>query len=149
MMLDPSKLEPIPWLNGAGSTRELAASTDADGVTTWRISVADLDRDAPFSLFPGLDRVFVALGPLRLTIDGVTSTLAAGDQASFPGEAAVSVSLGEPTTAVNVMTRRGRRRAEVVLRRPDEPMPEGVDATVRLPDAMADISFTPVTKDPS
>jgi environmental stress-induced protein Ves len=149
-MLDPSVVEPTPWANGAGSTRELAAATDADGSTTWRISVADLDRNAAFSLFPGLDRVFVALGALRLTIDGVTSTLVAGDQAAFPGEAVVSVAVDGPTTALNVMTRRGRCRAEIVLRWPHDPRPEGMDATVLLADGHADIrlTFMPPAKDP-
>ncbi len=146
-MLDPSEVEPTPWANGAGSTRELAATTDADGGTMWRISVADLDRDAPFSLLPGLDRVFVALGALRLTVGSLTSPMVAGDQTSFPGEATVSVALDEPTTALNVMARRGRCRAEVVLRHPDEDPADGADASVRLSDLVADIRLQPLTED--
>ncbi|MET0931660.1 MAG: HutD family protein [Aeromicrobium sp.] len=146
-MLDPSAVERTPWPNGAGSTRELAVSTGPDGSTTWRVSVADLDRDGPFSLFPELDRVFVALGPLRLTVDGVTSPMAAGDQTSFPGEAAVSVAVDEPTTALNVMARRGRCRAEVVLRHPGEDPADGADASVRLSDRVADIRLHLMTED--
>ncbi|WP_332643515.1 HutD/Ves family protein [Aeromicrobium sp.] len=138
-MLDPSRVEPSPWNNGAGSTRELAAETDPDGQTLWRISIASLDHDAPFSVFPGMDRLFVALGPLRLTVDGATSAMTAGEQARFAGEAAVAISLDEPTTALNVMTRRGRYRAEVTLRDADEVAPDGVDATVRLGNRHADV----------
>jgi environmental stress-induced protein Ves len=146
-MLDPSTVAPTPWRNGAGSTRELAVATDPDGRTRWRISVAALDRDAPFSLFPDMDRLFVALGPLRLTVEGVVTTMAVGDQARFVGEASAAVALYEPTTALNVITRRGRCHAEVALRRTDQPVPKGVDATIALAGMAADVRFLAPTED--
>jgi environmental stress-induced protein Ves len=140
-MLDPSLVQPVPWRNGAGSTRGLAVATDPDGRTRWRISVADLEVDAPFSPFPGMERLFVALGPLRLAVDGAVTAMTHGDQVRFAGEATVSVALDEPTRALNVMTRRGRCRAEVALRPSGEPAPDGADATVLLPPTCADIRF--------
>lgn len=140
-MLDPSQVAPTPWRNGAGATRELTTETDASGQVLWRISVADLDRDAPFSTFPGLDRLFVALGPLRLTVDGRQQPLAAGDQARFAGEAPVTVALDAPTRALNVMTRRGACRAEVTLRPASAPrLPADVTTlTVLLDEFAADV----------
>ncbi|MEV7979638.1 HutD family protein [Streptomyces sp. NPDC086519] len=136
--LAPSRVAPTPWRNGAGTTRELATGTDASGRVLWRLSVADLDRDAPFSTFPGLDRLFVALGPLRLTVDGRQRRLAVGDQARFAGEAPVAVALDTPTRALNVMTRRGACRAEVILRPVGGPrLP--ADATVLLDELAADV----------
>ena len=137
-MLDPSRVASSPWRNGAGATRELATAADATGRILWRISVADLDRDAPFSTFPGLDRLLVALGPLRLTVDGRQRRLAAGDQVRFAGEAPVAVALAAPTRALNVMTRRGVCRAEVTLRSAAGPC-LGADATVLLDQLAADI----------
>ncbi|MFI6358608.1 HutD family protein [Streptomyces sp. NPDC050743] len=137
-MLDPSRVAPTPWRNGAGATRQLATGTDASGRVLWRISVADLDRDAPFSTFPALDRLFVALGPLRLTVDGRQQRLAADDQARFAGEASVAVVLGTPTRALNVMTRRGVFRAEVTLRSAAAPCLRA-DATVLLDELAADV----------
>jgi len=64
-MLTPADVTPVPWRNGAGTTRELASSAGPDGGFRWRISLADLARDAPFSSFPATDRLFTALGPLR------------------------------------------------------------------------------------
>lgn len=61
-------MAPEPWRNGAGTTRELASRTDAGGELLWRISLASLDDDAAFSVFAGLDRLFVALAPLRLVV---------------------------------------------------------------------------------
>ncbi|MFF0085890.1 HutD family protein [Streptomyces canus] len=141
-ILDPSRVAPAPWRNAAGATRELATGTDASGRVLWRISVADLDRDAPFSTFPGLDRLFVALGPLQLTIDGRQQGLAVGDQARFTGEAPVTVALDTPTRALNVMTRRGACRAEVTLRpatAPRLPADATTTLTVLLDELAADV----------
>ncbi|MFN9927385.1 MAG: HutD family protein, partial [Phenylobacterium sp.] len=49
----------VPWKNGGGITRELAvwppgASFD-DFV--WRVSMAEVHQDGPFSSFPGVDRI--------------------------------------------------------------------------------------------
>ena len=51
---------PQPWRNGGGVTRELLKWPDADD---WilRLSVADIEKDGPFSAFPGVQRWIVAL----------------------------------------------------------------------------------------
>ena len=51
---------PQPWRNGGGVTRELLKWPDADD---WilRLSVADIEKDGPFSAFPGVRRWIVAL----------------------------------------------------------------------------------------
>ncbi|GAB3375913.1 HutD/Ves family protein [Amycolatopsis echigonensis] len=136
-MLIPSEVTPVPWRNGAGTTRELAAHADR-----WRISVADLLEDAPFSAFPGIDRLFTALGPLRLTINGTPADLERGDQIRFAGEDTVTVSIDQPTQALNVMTRRGLCRAEVVLRDPSAECTDGAVTSVDLGEQIADILLT-------
>jgi environmental stress-induced protein Ves len=141
-MLDPGQVAPIPWSNGAGSTRELATASDAEGRTLWRISVADLDHDAPFSTFSGMDRLFTALGRVRLTIDGIPIDLDPGEQVRFPGEAAVTVSLTRPARALNVMTRRGSCSAEVILRAVHAPAASTAVATVDLGERVADVVVT-------
>lgn len=138
-MLDARTVAPTPWRNGLGSTRELAVGTDTDGSTSWRISVATLDREVEFSTFPGMDRVFVALGPLSLTVDGKATALHAGDQVWFAGEADVSVAVTRQTSALNVMTRRGSCRAEVVLRTPGEPRLPGTTESVDVQMFVADV----------
>jgi len=49
------RVAPQPWKNGGGRTRELLAWPDA---AHWqlRISVADIERDGPFSPYPGIER---------------------------------------------------------------------------------------------
>jgi environmental stress-induced protein Ves len=138
-MLDPSGVAAVPWRNGAGATRELAVATDPGGATLWRISLAALDQDAPFSRFPGMERLLVALGPLRLSVDRTVVEMVAGGQLRFAGEVPVAVALDEPTQALNVMTRRGRCRAEVVLRPAGTAAVDRADVTVRLGDLLADV----------
>lgn len=139
MLVDPSRVAPVAWRNGAGATRELHVVTDQAGDVMWRVSLADLDREATFSEFVGMDRVLVALGELRLTIEGADARLGPGGQARFPGEAVVTVALDRPTQALNVMTRRGRCRAEVVLRRPEWSVTDGADLTVARAGLSADV----------
>jgi environmental stress-induced protein Ves len=142
-MLDPRTVAPSPWRNGLGTTRELATGSGPDGLETWRISVATLDRDARFSSFPEMDRVLVALGALRLTVDGVTTALSTGGQISFAGEADVSADVEAPTSALNVMTRRGVCRADIVLRERGAPPLRRATASVDLADVVADVVIHP------
>lgn len=94
-----------PWRNGAGRTRTLWSGQGA------RVSVAVLDRDAPFSVFAGFERTFFLLGPdaVTLSVDGDLRRLEAGDWTSFAGEAEVAVRLeAGPVRALNVMTARDK-----------------------------------------
>lgn len=143
LIVDPLTITPVPWRNGAGVTRELAQAADADGQQLWRVSLADLAEDSAFSSFPGTDRLFIALGRLALTIDGVVVSLDTGDQARFAGEAAVSVALEKPTRALNVMTRRGRCRADVVLHATQWAPADSAVVGVTLGDVRADVFVIP------
>ena len=49
-----------PWKNGGGVIHEIARS-DKNGEAGWRISLATIDRDGPFSDFTGYDRTIVPL----------------------------------------------------------------------------------------
>lgn len=146
MVLDPSRVAPVPWRNGAGSTRELASVADSSGTLLWRISLADLDHDAPFSQFDGMDRTLVALGEIRLEVDGETLHLMSGEQARFRGEASTSVTLDRPARALNVMVRRDACSAAVVQRRVTDPAIPGAGATVILGHLAADVLIVPLAK---
>src|SRR5690606_10863682 len=51
------------WRNGAGWTRQIHAEPSADATHEWdwRLSIAEIESDAPFSSFPGVDRELVLL----------------------------------------------------------------------------------------
>ena len=100
-----------PWRNGGGSTYELAVEPPAAGLDdfAWRISIAAVEADGPFSRYPGVDRVITLLsgGPMSLTIDGVAHDLQPLQPFSFPGETHVDCVVGTPSRDLNLMTRRG------------------------------------------
>ena len=102
---------PVPWKNGAGTTRELWALRDEAGAPLVRISIAAISGDQAFSVFPEIDRVILQLdGPaMVLTIDGIAHPLTALAPLAFPGEAAVACALKGKGTAhdLNLMCRRG------------------------------------------
>jgi environmental stress-induced protein Ves len=105
----------MPWKNGGGSTTEIAvspvnASLDA---FDWRVSMATVASDGPFSQFAGIDRTLAVIGGQGLILnvgDSEPVILAPGSPpASFPGDVPTSARLiGGPITDLNVMTRRGR-----------------------------------------
>lgn len=65
----PSQFHEQPWANGGGQTMELAAGPERDH-WQWRISVARIDIDGPFSVLPGVRRQLAPLdGRLELHFD--------------------------------------------------------------------------------
>jgi environmental stress-induced protein Ves len=106
-----------PWKNGGGHTREVAVSppgADLDSFE-WRISLAQIAADGPFSTFPGVDRVLTVIKGegLLLTVDDRMLALdAASPPLAFPGEARVSARLTDGAiNDLNVMVRRDKWRA--------------------------------------
>lgn len=103
-VLTPDVVEAVAWRNGGGFTRELI-----DDPAGWRLSVAELEVDAPFSDFPGVDRTFLPLIDVVLHIEGARRPVGRCTAISFPGEASVAVELvAGGGRAVNLMTVRGR-----------------------------------------
>lgn len=114
-----ARLPARPWKNGAGTTREIAASPDDGSLDDfdWRMSLADVTADGPFSSFDGIDRQIMLWRGAGLRLDVGTGRVhaldAPGVPFGFPGEAPTRATLIDgPTQALNVMTRRGRWHAE-------------------------------------
>jgi uncharacterized protein len=63
-----SELVETPWKNGGGVTREIARA-ELDGQVLWRLSMADVATDGPFSDFSGVMRILtvIAGGSMELT----------------------------------------------------------------------------------
>lgn len=107
----------MAWRNGGGSTTEIAVAPAGAPMETfdWRVSMAKITADGPFSVFAGVDRwIAVPTGTgIRLDFagqDGIRLDPASPPLA-FPAAAAASCTLLDgPTEDVNVMTRRGRLR---------------------------------------
>jgi len=113
----------VPWKNGFGRTREVAAEPLGAGpgaAFVWRVSIATVASDGPFSVFPGIDRRLwlLAGAGMVLDLDGREVELAAPfAEVAFPGEAKVSARLrAGPTQDLNLMCDRARVRAHAGVR---------------------------------
>jgi uncharacterized protein len=103
----------MPWKNGGGETIEIAVFPEDAGLGAfeWRVSMAAVNSDGPFSEFPQIDRTLSILtgNGMRLQIGRMAYTL---DEKSpplaFAGDVAATATLiNGPVTDLNVMTRRG------------------------------------------
>jgi uncharacterized protein len=104
----------VPWKNGGGLTREVAAAPDgaALGDFDWRVSTAEVRSAGPFSIFPGVQRTLCVLeGTLALEVEGMRPVrLAAGSAPYvFSGDASTQARPDPPGVVdLNIMARRGR-----------------------------------------
>lgn len=114
-LLRASEHRVMPWKNGGGSTTEIGVSPDGAGLDEfdWRVSMATVSTDGPFSGFPEIDRTLVVLSGagIDLAIDGQSPVRLTPADAplAFPGDVPTRGSLIEgPIVDLNVMSRRGR-----------------------------------------
>ena len=86
-----SELELVPWKNGGGLTREIAALRENSAIV-WRLSMADVASDGPFSSFPGLTRILTVLegNGINLQIEDQTMEALVGKPVTFKGDLAVN-----------------------------------------------------------
>ena len=120
-LLKPADYVRMPWKDGGGHTTEIAAhpATATLDSFDWRVSIADVAADGPFSRFPGVDRiiVLVAGAGMRLAGDAHDAELRAPfEPYAFSGDDALSCSLVDgPVRDFNLMLRRGRTQGRVVV----------------------------------
>ncbi len=105
----------MPWKNGGGETREIAvwpigAALDA---LEWRISLATVATDGPFSSFPDVTRTLCVIHgagiQMKVGLEPSRALYVSSEPCTFDGEVATSASLIDgPIVDLNVMSRRGR-----------------------------------------
>ena len=110
--ISAADVAPQRWKNDGGWTRELLAWPHA---SDWvlRFSVADIERDGPFSAFPGVQRWIAVLEGSGISL--ADQPLQVGD-APWPFDGALAPHcrlLGGPTRDFNVMHRRGQGRVDL------------------------------------
>lgn len=100
-----------PWRNGGGVTRTIAT---CDG--QWRISMAEIDCDGPYSRFDGLTRVSLVLRGAGIVLhsgSGVVK-LKPFEAVEYDGAVAWQAKLIDgPVRVLNVMSANGRFRVGV------------------------------------
>lgn len=145
-VLRPADYQRMPWKNGGGMTTELAVyPSEANDAFDWRISIADIEKNGPFSAFEGYDR-FIAL------LEGIGMELRFDDDepvrlerrlqfVKFAGERSPEgVLISGKVRDFNVIYRRDIVRVDVLHRPLVGPMVFFRDATwfVYLADGRAD-----------
>lgn len=112
--LTPADYKTTPWRNGNGRTTEIAiapAGASLDGGFDWRLSIAEVTADGPFSSFPGYDRSLSLLSGGGILLDagedGDIELREAFKPVRFPGEWQVEGRLlGVAVRDLNLMTKR-------------------------------------------
>lgn len=108
----PQSFQTLPWRNGLGSTVELLAETpNKNEAFSWRLSIASVANDGPFSDFSGYDRTLLLLEGTGITLNkpnGIFKVLNSSlDYANFKGEDLIDATLHDgPIKDFNIMTLR-------------------------------------------
>lgn len=108
----PQSFQTLPWRNGLGSTVELLAETpNKNEAFSWRLSIASVANDGPFSDFSGYDRTLLLLEGSGITLNkpnGIFKVLNSSlDYANFKGEDLIDATLHNgPIKDFNIMTLR-------------------------------------------
>ncbi|WP_119392289.1 HutD/Ves family protein [Taklimakanibacter lacteus] len=131
----------MPWKNGGGITTEIAAFPADAGLGgkpfQWRVSIADVASDGPFSTFAGYDRHIMLLEGkgMRLHAEeaGVIDLAVPYRPASFSGDWAVSGALIDgPVKDFNLMVARQSGRGALACQELSAPLPLTGDGSTRL-----------------
>ncbi|MDO1583563.1 HutD/Ves family protein [Rhizobium oryzicola] len=138
-ILRASDYKRMPWKNGGGETVEITVSPERASLETfdWRISMATVATDGPFSSFAGIDRTLSILSGngMNLTIKGMppVSLNQQSDPLRFPADVETTATLTDgPITDLNVMTRRGVFRHQVEKRTAPIAAPEALQTRLIL-----------------
>ena len=116
-----ASLRATPWKNGGGTTTEIAAAPPGASLDAfdWRVSMARVATDGPFSSFAGIDRTLAVVSGdgMELAIEGCAIVMLGSHSAplAFAGDVPTSARLtAGAITDLNVMTRRGQFTHQMV-----------------------------------
>jgi environmental stress-induced protein Ves len=124
LLLPAAQHANLPWKNGLGVSRIIAAEPAGAGFDTmlWQVSGTEIGADCPFSELPGLDRLFMVTEGAGVDLTSTndqgrtwTARVKVG-QAPYAFRGGWKTScrlLGGPVKVFNVIARRGKARASV------------------------------------
>lgn len=119
-IISPEEFKTVPWKNGKGMTKELFVKFEQGrSEYAFRISIAGVTENGPFSDFSGYDRILMMLEGNGITLehsDGTVNEIKNyADMAVFSGDLKTEAMLKDgPIKDFNVMTLRGVCRSEVI-----------------------------------
>ncbi|PKM20499.1 MAG: hypothetical protein CVV11_03050 [Gammaproteobacteria bacterium HGW-Gammaproteobacteria-15] len=116
-VITPEQWQTQRWQNGGGITHQLCRQDDGQGLL-WRLSIAEVASDGPFSRFDNIDRIILLLTGEGFCLHGVGDNLQLLDTPltpfAFAGETTIHCSLVNGAVRdFNLMTRRGAVQAQL------------------------------------
>ena len=116
-VLNPDQFKTLPWKNGGGTTHEVMIEPPEATIESgfiWRLSIADVKQDGPFSEFQGCDRTMVVLDGMGMILEfpmGRREQVEPLGVFRFPGEVpCVGRLIDGPVSDLNAMTLRLKAR---------------------------------------
>lgn len=120
-LLSPADYRSMPWKNGGGRTTQIASHPPAATHDNflWRVSIADVASDGPFSLFPGVERTIVLLDGAGMRLTGGQCDVELRTRFApyrFSGDEAIECTLlAGPVRDFNAMIRRSEARGSITV----------------------------------
>jgi hypothetical protein len=117
-MILPAEYKIMQWKNGGGLTEEIARDP-ADGEYLWRLSRARVEREGPFSEFPGFDRLLTVVEGSGLLVND--TKIEKFETLKFAGEDKIHCRLVDGAAVdLGLIYNRQKIRAEMQLMNADQ-----------------------------
>ena len=106
------------WRNGQGVSWEIASYKEEGAADfSWRFAKARIDNDVPFSIYPGMDRIFMMIEGEGMDLEFEGGKVLQVHEKFVAHEFSCDVPLvcklkGGPSLDLNLFTARGKWRAE-------------------------------------
>lgn len=146
-LISPNQWQTQAWKNGGGITHQLARSDDDAGMR-WRVSIAEVASDGPFSRFEQTDRIIMLLKGEGFCLHGAEDQPVLLDKAlvpfAFAGETEIDCTLIDgPVRDFNLMTRRADIKASLQVLSVTEPssLTLANESLLYLASGMVQVSF--------
>jgi environmental stress-induced protein Ves len=108
----------MPWANGRGTSFEIASDRNDVGEWTWRLAMAPVSEDGPFSRIECVNRFLAVIegNGMVLSVDRKKIQCQPMHVVRFRGDAITAAALTEgPILDINLMVRRNETEGEMTV----------------------------------
>ncbi len=113
-----SEHTPMPWANGRGTSYEIASDRNEAGEWTWRLAMAPVNEDGPFSRIECVNRSLAVVegAGMLLSVDRKKLQCLPMQVVRFRGDAVTEAALTDgPIMDINLMVRRNEADGEMAM----------------------------------
>ena len=108
----------MPWANGLGTSFEITSDRNESGEWTWRLAMAPVNEDGPFSRIECVNRSLAVVegAGMLLSVDRKKLPCLPMQVVRFRGDAITDATLLDgPITDINLMVRRKEAEGEMAI----------------------------------